>query len=117
MQMPEMDGAQLAAALRRGGAEQPLILLTSLGWRAEDTMGGLFAACLTKPTKAAHLYEALMGSVGHDAAGPQEEPASADGAPGGGAAAAAPRRGRARRSTRAWRRACRCASCSPRTTW
>ncbi|MEO7912376.1 MAG: response regulator [Roseiflexaceae bacterium] len=69
MQMPAMDGAQLAAALRRRPAlaATPLILLTSLGRRAEDMAGGVFTACLTKPIKAAQLYEVLSDVIGSPA--------------------------------------------------
>jgi PAS domain S-box-containing protein len=69
MQMPAMDGAQLAARIRRRPAlaETPLILLTSLGRRAEDMAGGGFTACLTKPIKAAQLYDVLNDVVGSPA--------------------------------------------------
>src|SRR6185369_11844821 len=62
MQMPEMDGVQLADALRfhRSAQELPLILLTSLGRRAEDLLSTKFAACLSKPIKASQLYDALL---------------------------------------------------------
>ncbi len=65
MQMPGMDGVQLANAIRtqRSAQQLPLILLTSLGRRAEDVGSGIFAACLTKPTKASQLYDALIGIV------------------------------------------------------
>jgi PAS domain S-box-containing protein len=63
MQMPQMDGAQLAAELRRQhpAAALPIVLLTSLGRRENETASQLFAACLTKPVKAAQLYETLLG--------------------------------------------------------
>jgi CheY-like chemotaxis protein/HPt (histidine-containing phosphotransfer) domain-containing protein len=63
MQMPEMDGAQLADAIRRRQNLSPLalVLLTSLGRRAEDMAPGRFVASLTKPVKAAQLYETLLG--------------------------------------------------------
>jgi CheY-like chemotaxis protein/HPt (histidine-containing phosphotransfer) domain-containing protein len=72
MQMPEMDGVQLAAAIRRrrSAQELPLVLLTSLGRRQEDLASGHFAACLTKPVKAAQLYEALCSVVGGGAGAP-----------------------------------------------
>jgi CheY-like chemotaxis protein/HPt (histidine-containing phosphotransfer) domain-containing protein len=68
--MPAMDGAQLAAAIRRRTAlaETQLILLTSLGRRAEDMAGGGFTACLTKPIKAAQLYDVLSDVAGSPAA-------------------------------------------------
>jgi signal transduction histidine kinase/CheY-like chemotaxis protein/HPt (histidine-containing phosphotransfer) domain-containing protein len=66
MQMPGMDGVQLARAIRahRAGRRLPMILLTSMGRRLKDMETGLFADCLTKPAKSAQIYEALIGSVG-----------------------------------------------------
>jgi PAS domain S-box-containing protein len=66
MQMPRMDGAQLASAIRAlpGRAPLPLVLLTSLGRREEDMASGNFAACLTKPVKAALLYDTLIHTLG-----------------------------------------------------
>jgi PAS domain S-box-containing protein len=62
MQMPGMDGGQLATAIRkqRSATELPLVLLTSLGRRNDDLRAGIFAACLNKPTKASQLYDALI---------------------------------------------------------
>lgn len=62
MQMPEMDGAQLAAAICDGSLPQhpPLVLLTSLGRREEDVRTGHFAATLTKPVKPSQLYNVLL---------------------------------------------------------
>jgi PAS domain S-box-containing protein len=66
MQMPGMDGAQLAEAIRhlRGAEKLPLVLLTSLGRREADMGAGVFVACLTKPIKSAQLYEVLCDVVG-----------------------------------------------------
>ena len=64
MQMPEMDGATLALELRgtEGGRDLPIVVLTSLGRRAEDERHGVdYAAYLTKPIKASQLYDALVG--------------------------------------------------------
>ncbi len=65
MQMPGMDGVQLATAIHAvpSSRQLPLVLLTSLGRRSEEWGSGVFAACLTKPTKASHLYDALIGIV------------------------------------------------------
>lgn len=62
MQMPEMDGVQLAGVIRqyRPARQLPLILLTSFGRRAEDSATGLFALSLAKPVKASQLYDALV---------------------------------------------------------
>ncbi|MEZ4361087.1 MAG: response regulator [Kofleriaceae bacterium] len=65
MQMPEMDGLQLAKQIRRIEAahELPLVLLSSLGRRLAETEAGVFACCLAKPTKASQLYDALISSI------------------------------------------------------
>jgi len=65
-QMPQMDGAQLAAMIRRhrNADDMPLILLTSMGIRdfsLED-----FTATLTKPVKPSLLYNALIGALAKD---------------------------------------------------
>jgi PAS domain S-box-containing protein len=64
MQMPEMDGATLAAEIRRHRDARmlPLVMLTSLGRRVEDA-GVEFAAHLAKPIKASHLYDVLIGVI------------------------------------------------------
>jgi signal transduction histidine kinase/CheY-like chemotaxis protein/HPt (histidine-containing phosphotransfer) domain-containing protein len=69
MQIPEMDGLELAAALRRlpGGQELPIVLLTSLGYL--DAMQQAIAdalrlaAQLSKPIKPSQLYETLVGVI------------------------------------------------------
>src|SRR5262249_31398232 len=66
MQMPAMDGVQLATQIRkhRTSAQLPLVLLTSLGRRESELAANQFAAYLTKPIKAAQLYESLNKIVG-----------------------------------------------------
>jgi PAS domain S-box-containing protein len=62
LQMPEMDGVELAQALRAvPAAPASLILLSSLGGYGNEIPAGLFAACLTKPIRASSLFDALMG--------------------------------------------------------
>lgn len=58
MQMPEMDGTELATIMRTRFADQkmPIVLLTSLG-RLEDQ--GLFDQQLTKPIKPSYLFNSL----------------------------------------------------------
>ena len=62
MQMPEMDGLQLARELRRHRDESalPLLLLTSIGHLAEAREASEFSAQLTKPVKSSQLYDALV---------------------------------------------------------
>ncbi len=61
MQMPEMDGMMLAAAIRerRTAKQLPMMMLTSMGSR-EEGASELFAAFLTKPVKASQLYNVLV---------------------------------------------------------
>ena len=76
LHMPEMDGVELAEALRAvgvgalptdaargaaGPAPMPLILLSSLGGYGQEIPAALFAACLTKPIRASALFDALIG--------------------------------------------------------
>jgi CheY-like chemotaxis protein len=78
LQMPEMDGVELAQAIRAVGTGSPrpynalpLILLSSLGGFGREIPAGLFAACLTKPIRASALFDALMGVFeGQRAPGP-----------------------------------------------
>src|SRR5207253_979939 len=64
MQMPDMDGLMLAGEIRKlpGAMMMPLVLLTSMGVRADhpDFASAAFARCLTKPLKPVQLQEALM---------------------------------------------------------
>ena len=65
LHMPEMDGIELAKAIRAVPADTrpalPLILLSSLGGNAGERKTDLFAACLMKPTRASALFDALLG--------------------------------------------------------
>ncbi len=64
MQMPGMDGLMLAREIRNfpGTTVLPLVLLTSMGVRADNPAfaNAAFASCLTKPIKPAQLQEALV---------------------------------------------------------
>ena len=88
MQMPEMDGCALAAAIRAEEADAasapagpagagpartiPLILLSSAGSHESGVEPGLFAATLTKPVRRSALFDALMDAL---AAQPTQETA------------------------------------------
>jgi PAS domain S-box-containing protein len=67
MQMPEMDGLHLAQKIQQNKetALLPLIMLTSLGRRPEDSEKANFAAYLTKPIKSNLLYETLLDIFEH----------------------------------------------------
>ncbi len=64
MQMPHMDGVELAERLRAhsGALGKPLVLLTSLG-TIDKGEQKLFAARLTKPVKASALFNALAAAL------------------------------------------------------
>jgi len=73
LQMPEMDGVELARGIREGRDARalPLILLSSLGGFGKEVPAGLFAVTLTKPTRTSALFDALMGVfAGRSAASP-----------------------------------------------
>lgn len=64
MNMPEIDGLQLAAEIRRHRSAEtlPLIMLTSVAHRPRDAKANEveFAAYLNKPIKPAALFDALL---------------------------------------------------------
>jgi signal transduction histidine kinase/CheY-like chemotaxis protein/HPt (histidine-containing phosphotransfer) domain-containing protein/PAS domain-containing protein len=63
MQMPEMDGLDLAREIRNlqtPNARLPLIMLTSLGRSETREDPDLFAAFLNKPIKPSSLFDALV---------------------------------------------------------
>ncbi len=63
MQMPEMDGVDLARAIKKhsSGQSLPLVLLTSLGQIADDLQDKSdFAAVIGKPVKQSQLYNTLI---------------------------------------------------------
>jgi PAS domain S-box-containing protein len=63
LQMPEMDGAALASAIRQqlNGQHLPLVLLTAIGSQdvSIESYSGLFAALLNKPVKQSQLFNVL----------------------------------------------------------
>jgi len=91
MDMPGMDGVQLAAALGElpAGRDLPLILLSSLQWRPQAADRELFTATLTKPAKSSALRDKLLAALAPgeasllsiETAGPaHDNPAGADAA-------------------------------------
>ena len=74
MQMPEMNGLELGAEIRklRGPESLPMVLLTSMGLQPDTPKSSLapFAACLTKPIRQSQLHEVLVQVLG----GPRRTP-------------------------------------------
>ncbi|MEM7405021.1 MAG: response regulator [Pseudomonadota bacterium] len=81
MQMPRMDGRQLAVSIRSDSRfdEMPLMLLTSMGRRGEaaEMQAVGFSAYLTKPVKQSQLFDALV-TVLTRATVPEAAPAKAE---------------------------------------
>ncbi len=80
--MPEMNGQQLASELRELPlcVALPIVLLSSMGAPIERRGGADFAAILTKPVKSLALREALAASLapaGDDATSPPSAPSPA----------------------------------------
>jgi CheY-like chemotaxis protein len=78
MQMPEMSGVELAAALHeeRDATSLPLVLYSSLGGREEADGSTDFAAYLTKPVRPSLLFDTLItlfaGQTDEEIEEPQE---------------------------------------------
>jgi CheY-like chemotaxis protein len=63
MQMPEMDGIELAQYIRETTPKVPILLLTSMGDERGKHHAGLFNAILTKPVKQQILYKNILGQL------------------------------------------------------
>jgi DNA-binding NtrC family response regulator len=62
--MPEMNGEQLALAVRRSAPGKPIILLTGFGdLSSSSSTAGPFAAILSKPIAASTLVETVLRAV------------------------------------------------------
>lgn len=60
MNMPEMDGIQLARSIRESNPGLPIILLTSMGNEQSKKHAKLFNVALSKPTKHQVLYKHII---------------------------------------------------------
>jgi len=67
MQMPDMDGAQLAMHIKKDYPALPIILLSSLGDNRNKHNEHLFCSVLAKPIKQKELHKAIINGfkVGH----------------------------------------------------
>lgn len=64
MQMPEMDGAGLARAVKNSSRPVPVIILSSINDASRKKYPGLFSAILTKPVKQNQLLKSICIELG-----------------------------------------------------
>jgi signal transduction histidine kinase/DNA-binding response OmpR family regulator len=63
MQMPEMDGIELATKIKEQFPKLPIILLSSIGDERKKENEKLFTSILTKPIKHQELFRSITGSL------------------------------------------------------
>ena len=61
--MPEMDGAQVAQAIRKIRPELPIILLSSVGDESGRKYAGIFSSVLSKPVKQSMLCKLILAEL------------------------------------------------------
>jgi signal transduction histidine kinase/ligand-binding sensor domain-containing protein/DNA-binding response OmpR family regulator len=66
MQMPEMDGVQVATLIKQLYPKIPIILLTSLGNETFKSNEEIFASVLTKPVKQSLLFKHITTQLRHE---------------------------------------------------
>lgn len=62
MQMPDMDGLQLARSIKRK-CSLPILLLSSVGDERTEEYNILFASVLTKPVRQSTLFKHIVGQL------------------------------------------------------
>ncbi len=67
MQMPEMDGVQLAKLIKKKKPNLPIIVLSSWGDIHYEDHADLFSAALTKPVKQHKLFQEILGQCNNPA--------------------------------------------------
>jgi signal transduction histidine kinase/ligand-binding sensor domain-containing protein/DNA-binding response OmpR family regulator len=60
LNMPEMDGIQLAKLIRASNKTIPLVLLSTLGKKLHELESGLFTAVVNKPIRHRILFDVLI---------------------------------------------------------
>ncbi|HEV3252226.1 MAG TPA: ATP-binding protein, partial [Puia sp.] len=63
MQMPGMDGVELATCIKKTHPDLPIIVLTSMGDDHYKQYPGLFRSILTKPVKQHQLYNHIVNEL------------------------------------------------------
>ncbi len=76
MQMPEMDGIQLAQTIRAKYPKLPIILLSSVGDERRKQYSELFASVLTKPVRQYMLYNHIIGEFSQEGKAYAEAPST-----------------------------------------
>jgi signal transduction histidine kinase/ligand-binding sensor domain-containing protein/DNA-binding response OmpR family regulator len=74
MNMPEMDGAQLAGIIRKTYPGLPIILLSSVGDERGKRMSEMFSSVLTKPVKQNQLCKVILAELRKQGKPVEEEP-------------------------------------------
>ena len=64
MAMPDMDGVELARAIRNSADQLPVIMLSSIGDASRKKYPGLFSAVLVKPVKQSQLLKSICAELG-----------------------------------------------------
>jgi len=64
MAMPDMDGAELARAIKASNTQLPIIMLSSIGDTTRKKYPGLFSAVLIKPVKQNQLLKSIYAELG-----------------------------------------------------
>jgi len=64
MAMPDMDGADLAKAIRNSNHPLPVIILSSIGDTSRKQHPGLFSSVLVKPVKQNQLLKSIYTELG-----------------------------------------------------
>ncbi|MEZ2335423.1 two-component regulator propeller domain-containing protein [Mucilaginibacter sp. RCC_168] len=76
MEMPDMDGVDLARAVKRNYKNLPVIMLSSIGDGSKKKYPGLFSAILTKPVKQNQLGKSIQAEFQNQPATVFSEPKS-----------------------------------------
>jgi len=78
MQMPLMDGIELATLIRAKYRDLPIMLLSSISYIFHKDNPGLFCSILTKPAKQHNLYKHIIKELGRHLNATINEPLHAD---------------------------------------
>jgi CheY-like chemotaxis protein len=65
MQMPDMDGVQLAKLIKEKKPKLPIVLLSSIGDESKNKFSQLFLTTLTKPVKQQLLCKTIIAGLQH----------------------------------------------------